>query len=191
MVERIRLVLVGDSGVGKTSLINARMSGPMSTKPTIGCTTHTYTDQSEKIRVDIYDTAGQERFNSLVPVYIRGANCAFLVFDLSCRDSFDNIPAWSDRILQHCPPTTCHVLIGNKCDLENQAISEPDILKMARAIGANETFRVSAKTGEGVQDLFDWVLKSSAVSRDSEYLKDLSLNERADVLQPKRDNCKC
>lgn len=117
----LRIVLVGDADVGKSSICqalkgNAHEHGP---NLTIGAEFST-TITSHNVRFELWDTAGQERYRSLVPMYLRRADIYLLVFDLSRRSSFESIDDWLDLIRQHKHPV---ILVGNKLDLRPP---EPD-----------------------------------------------------------------
>ena len=94
-----KLVFVGDSGVGKTSLVERTVKNSFTENAdsTIGAAFHKYvlkTDDNMTVTFNIWDTAGQERYRSLGPIYYRGSDAAILVYDITNSQSFDNIDAW-------------------------------------------------------------------------------------------------
>lgn len=133
----VKVVAIGDSGVGKTSLIQMFEQAKFTDnfKPTIGA------DFSNKeididgkvVTLQIWDTAGQERYQSLGTAFYRGADCAFLVYDITNRWSFENLPNWKASFLQKsmvtAPESFPFMVIGNKADLE----------ETERAVNADES----------------------------------------------------
>lgn len=123
----LKIVILGDSGVGKTTLLQQYVTQKVSghSKPTIGA------DFSKKevmidnniVNLQIWDTAGQEKFQSLGYAFYRGADCCALVFDITSQKSFENLSRWKQGFLEHAgpqdPDTFPFVLIGNKVDKES------------------------------------------------------------------------
>ena len=124
----LKIVILGDSGVGKTTLLQQYVHNKANanTKPTIGA------DFSKKeIQVDgqvvtlqIWDTAGQEKFQSLGFAFYRGADCCALCYDLTNPNSFEALDKWKEGFIENAgpddPKTFPFVLIGNKLDMEGE-----------------------------------------------------------------------
>jgi len=134
----LKVILLGDSGVGKSSLMNRYVNESFITeyKATIGAdflTKHIQLD-SDSVTLQIWDTAGQERFQSLGIAFYRGADCCALVFDVNEEESFDNVATWREEFLhkagirdiEHFP----FVLLGNKTDVEEEKRQVMDFLLM-------------------------------------------------------------
>lgn len=159
-----RFVLIGDASVGKTSILN-RMSGKSfnaNESTTIGANYQLLTNDIDDVHVEIqlWDTAGQEKFRSLIPVYFRNAIGSLVVFDVTNRNSFENLDVWISTFKEFAGEETIIIIVGNKCDLENNIeVSEAEAIKWAEACGYLY-FCVSAATSEGLSDLFD------AISRE-------------------------
>ncbi|KNC55613.1 Rab11-1a [Thecamonas trahens ATCC 50062] len=119
-----RVVIVGDSGVGKSNLLTRFTSAAFShdTKSTIGVdfSDKTLTVQGEKVKAQIWDTAGQERYRGITQHYYRGATGALVVYDISSADSFDNAEFWLKEVRKHSSQEIVILLVGNKSDLEER-----------------------------------------------------------------------
>ena len=122
-----KLIIVGDSGVGKSSLLNRFSDDVYSDSyiSTIGVDFKIRTiDTNGKIcKLQIWDTAGQERYQSLGTAFYRGADCCFLVYDISNQTSLDNISVWKQSFLQKSmvvdPENFPFMVVGNKSDLDS------------------------------------------------------------------------
>jgi small GTP-binding protein len=124
-----KIALVGDSGVGKTSIIK-RYEYPdekiIKTDTTIGLdiTLRQYDNiGGDTVKLMIYDTAGQERFKSLMPSYFRGCAGIVLVYDVTNINSFRSLSYWLDEIQKNCNPGVFILLVGNKCDILHRIIN--------------------------------------------------------------------
>ena len=124
----LKIVILGDSGVGKTTLLQQYLSGKVisgNQKPTIGAdfTKKEVMIDNNLVTLQIWDTAGQEKFQSLGYAFYRGADCCCLVYDITNGKSFENLTKWKDGFIEHAgpddPKSFPFVLIGNKCDKEN------------------------------------------------------------------------
>ena len=117
-----KICLIGDSNVGKTSIINRYIKDNFSeTQPSIGACHNkkkVRLNSQEEIEIEIWDTAGQERFRTLTASYYRGAQGIIIVYDVSDRETFENVRTWIQEIEKYSKPGVCKVLVGNKCDKE-------------------------------------------------------------------------
>ncbi|KMZ65111.1 Ras-related protein Rab-25 [Zostera marina] len=118
-----KLVVIGDSGVGKTSLLSRFTKNEFSfnSRSTIGVefSTRTIRVQNKIIKAQIWDTAGQERYRAVTHAYYRGAVGAMLVYDIKNYESFVNLERWLKELRQHSDPDIVIMLIGNKADLRH------------------------------------------------------------------------
>ncbi|KAL1191963.1 Ras-related protein RABA4b [Cardamine amara subsp. amara] len=119
-----KVVLIGDSAVGKSQLLArfTRDEFSLDSKATIGVEfqTRTLVIDDKNIKAQIWDTAGQERYRAVTSAYYRGAVGAMLVYDMTKRESFDHIPRWLEELRAHADKNIVIILIGNKTDLEDQ-----------------------------------------------------------------------
>mmetsp|Transcript_32710 Transcript_32710/g.52355 ORF Transcript_32710/g.52355 Transcript_32710/m.52355 type:complete len:208 (+) Transcript_32710:38-661(+) len=155
----LKLLLVGDTGVGKTCLLMSFTSEEYDpdTRSTIGVDlkvkiVHV---RGKKIKLTIWDTAGQERFRTLTSAYYRGAQGVILVYDITRRDTFDNIREWLKEVdIFTTKENVIKVLVGNKIDLDkSRKITRNEGSEFARQYNML-FFEASAKTKLGVQDAF-------------------------------------
>ncbi|CAF3242470.1 unnamed protein product [Rotaria sp. Silwood2] len=119
-----KLLLIGDSGVGKTCVLLRFCDSAFSTTfiSTIGIDFKIRTIELDgrKIKLQIWDTAGQERFKTITTAYYRGAMGIMLVYDITSEKSFDNIKNWIRNIQEHASAEVERMLIGNKCDMQDK-----------------------------------------------------------------------
>lgn len=154
---RVKMVLLGSSGVGKSSLATRFVKGEFKDcQPTVGCAyqTHVLNVNGARLRFEIWDTAGQEKYHSVTPLYYRGAHAALLVYDISKRETFTRAQLWLKELeKQTIPDSTVVWLVGNKADLaQNRQVSAQEGQSLAedRGLGFTET---SALSGDHVNQL--------------------------------------
>lgn len=157
---KIKTVLLGDSGVGKTS-IAVRLARDVfndRAQPTVGAAFFTFVveNEADSIQFEMWDTAGQERYRSLAPMYYRGAEVVVLVFAVSDKQSFEAGERWlQDVRASGLGPTCTLVLVGNKADLtEEREVSSED----AEAFAAEQGMmyiETSAKTAHNVRKIME------------------------------------
>ena len=164
----IKILTLGDSRVGKTSIIlryiNKKFidTGQLSTIG-IDFKTKFIEKGGEKIKVTIYDTAGQERFRNIIKHYYKGANGVLLTYDITDKNSFKNLDFWIGDLKENADnfDDIFICLIGNKNDKkEEREVSIEEADKYAKEKNL-PFFEVSAKTGEGIQKLFNEIIKGA------------------------------
>jgi len=131
-----KVVLIGDSGVGKSNLLSrfTRNEFNLESKSTIGVEFATRSIQvdSKTIKAQIWDTAGQERFRAITSAYYRGAVGALLVYDLAKHVTYENVNVWLKELRDHADNNIVVMLVGNKSDLRHlRAVSTEDAKKFA------------------------------------------------------------
>lgn len=131
-----KVILIGDSGVGKTNILSRYIRDEFSieTKATVGvefgCKVIKQNDA--KIKVQIWDTAGHERYKSITNAYYKGSRGALIVYDISRRDTFLSIDKWIGELKNHGEADVCMILIGNKTDLqEYRQVTQEEAFKKA------------------------------------------------------------
>jgi small GTP-binding protein len=151
-----KVIALGASGVGKTSIVQRYSSGVFQQpNQTIGagyrrCTVNLATGP---ITLNVWDTAGQEKFHSLIPLYLRGADAAVIVFDVMAPRPAESLDKLYTQIRQHLDASVFLLLCGNKCDLLADEMEPEGVVAWAaaREIGY---FKTSAMTGQGIDQLF-------------------------------------
>mmetsp|Transcript_73826 Transcript_73826/g.102541 ORF Transcript_73826/g.102541 Transcript_73826/m.102541 type:complete len:144 (+) Transcript_73826:30-461(+) len=119
-----KMLLIGNSGVGKSCLLlrYAENSFNENFFNTIGVDfkLKTIRLEDQTIKLQIWDTAGQERFRTLTASYYRGAQGIIIVYDVTDRETFENVRTWINEIEKYSQANVCKILVGNKCDMEDK-----------------------------------------------------------------------
>jgi len=155
-----KFIIIGDTGVGKSCLLlqftDKRFQSvhDLTIGVEFGARLITLPVSKAPIKLQIWDTAGQESFRSITRSYYRGACGALLVYDVTRRDTFTNVKRWLDEARINSNPEMCITLVANKCDLDSKrVISTAEGEAFAQLHGLNFV-ETSAKTAEGVEEVF-------------------------------------
>jgi small GTP-binding protein len=153
-----RVVAIGDSSVGKTCLVSRLMEDrfDLNESMTVGANWQLYVQDfnSDRVELQIWDTAGQEKFRSLGPLYYRSAVGALVVFDITNRESFDHLELWIKAFTEVAGNEVRIVIAANKCDLDDRRkVSAKEAIEWGRSRGWM-VYETSAATGENVQAAF-------------------------------------
>ena len=187
--EHYKIVLIGEAGVGKTSIISqfieqifqedlqASTGGTFSSKSLI-------LDNGKTIKLDIWDTAGQEKYRSLTNLFYKDSNAAILVYDICRVESFEEIKNyWVKQIKESSVSNIILAIVANKCDLINkEKVDEEEARKFASEISAMY-FRTSAKESIGIDDLFFEIAKKCIGKEDVIIKKDESREDTINKMQ--------
>ncbi|KAM9410336.1 ras-related protein Rab-8B [Pholidichthys leucotaenia] len=177
----LKLLLIGDSGVGKTCLLFRFSEDAFNTTfiSTIGIDFKIRTIEldGKKIKLQIWDTAGQERFRTITTAYYRGAMGILLVYDITNDKSFDNIRNWIRNIEEHASSDVEKMILGNKCDMnEQRKVSKERGEKLAIDYGV-KFLETSAKSSINVEEAF-FSLTTAIMSRLSRKMNENSSSAR-------------
>ena len=159
-----KVLVIGDSSVGKSNLL-LRFSDNIFHEtflPTIGVDfkIKNVTVKDKSVKLNIWDTAGQERFKTITAAYYKGAHGILVVFDITDRESFNNVTNWLNEIKKNAGVNVVKILIGNKSDLEsNRKVSIEEAKKMAESQGM-VYLETSAKNRINVDESFMELTKS-------------------------------
>jgi len=155
-----KIVLLGESGVGKTTVVLRYINGNFSrTTPTISASfwTKKLVVNNTKITLQIWDTAGQERFKSMTSIYYRNAQAAILVLDVTDPKSFESVQYWVNELRSNAEDVFITIAV-NKIDIQNHKLDKTLVSEYAANIGA-PLFYTSAKENRGIEDIFDAIIK--------------------------------
>uniref|UniRef100_A0A6U3NLC3 Ras-related protein Rab-1A n=2 Tax=Ditylum brightwellii TaxID=49249 RepID=A0A6U3NLC3_9STRA len=153
-----KLVLIGDSGVGKSCLL-LRFADDAFTESyisTIGVDFRFRTVKIDKktVKLQIWDTAGQERFRTITSAYYRGADGIIMVYDVTSKDSFDHVNDWMKEVNRYASEGTCKLLVGNKSDrTADRVVTEEQAKEFADELGI-AFLETSAKSAKNVEEAF-------------------------------------
>ncbi|XP_037535488.1 ras-related protein rab7 [Nematolebias whitei] len=199
----LKVIILGDSGVGKTSLMNQYVNKKFSNqyKATIGADflTKEVMVDDRLVTMQIWDTAGQERFQSLGVAFYRGADCCVLVFDVTAPNTFKTLDSWRDEFLiQASPRDPEHfpfVVLGNKIDLENRQVTSKRAQAWCLSKNNIPYFETSAKEAINVEQAFQTIARNALkqeteVELYNEFPEPIKLggNDRA---RPSAESCSC
>jgi len=155
---QFKLVLLGESAVGKSSLVLRFVKGQFHEfqESTIGAAflTQTVCLDDTTVKFEIWDTAGQERYHSLAPMYYRGAQAAIVVYDITNADTFERAKSWVKELQRQASPNIVIALAGNKADLTTNRIVEYDEASAYAEENSLLFMETSAKTALNVNDIF-------------------------------------
>jgi small GTP-binding protein len=154
----LKYIIIGDSAVGKSNILTQYVYEKFSEEfqSTLGVefAAKNAVIDNKIYRIQIWDTAGAESFRSITRAYYKNSVCAFIVYDITKRETFENVQVWLDDIKNQCPQTVLLVLVGNKLDLENERqISYEEGESFAQKNNMY-FFETSAKTGVNIENLF-------------------------------------
>lgn len=158
MSPTVKVVLIGDARVGKTSIMESFVNKTFNESyiTTIGVDFRfkDIESNSEKVKLQIWDTAGQECFRSIVSAYYRGADVIVFVYDVTHMESFNNISKYIEEAKKYCSDKTPFCLVGNKSDRADSVVSDSDVDSMLNTYNMIYSYKVSAKSNFSTDALF-------------------------------------
>lgn len=200
----LKVIILGDSGVGKTSLMNQFVNKKFSNqyKATIGADflTKEVIVDDRVVTMQIWDTAGQERFQSLGVAFYRGADCCVLVFDVAAPTSFKSLESWRDEFLIQASPRDPEnfpfVILGNKVDLESRTVSAKRAQQWCQSKNGIPYFETSAKEALNVELAFQTIARNALAQETevelyNEFPDQIKLNANEGSRGRDGDNCAC
>jgi small GTP-binding protein len=193
--QLIKVMLLGDSTVGKTSLLTV-LSGkpfPENFMTTVGvsCITSYFDVGTQKVRLQIWDTAGQERFRSIPRTYFVHSDGFILVYDVTLLDSFTNMSNWVTTT-RNQSSSTIKLIIGNKADLETERrVPKDKGEELAARLGAR-FFETSALSGYNVKEAFNCVAELLLIEKGQEITQsETPAVQRSVTLEAKKKKSRC
>ena len=160
---KLKLIVIGDSGVGKTNIIKRYISNTFTidTKSTVGVEffTKTFKINEDILKLEIWDTAGQERYKAITSAYYRGSRGALIVYDISRIETYNNVDKWITELKEKVEGSFKLLLIGNKSDLkEERKMSIETAMHKARQLNV-PLMETSAFNSTNIKKAFETILK--------------------------------
>lgn len=161
-INIIRIILLGNVNIGKTSLCNKLKNKEFNYEyhSTIGVDFHTIYHKHNNIdyKLQIWDTAGQEKFRSLVSCYFRKSNIIIIMFDIHASDAYTDILYWRELANQHANPNSKIILVGNKCDLQINA--DMNVINEYAIANHFPIINISVKTDKSFTNLLNLIIEN-------------------------------
>ena len=155
---KFKVVIVGDSGVGKTNLVKRFVTDSFNkdSKATVGVEfmCKNYSINGKIFKIEMWDTAGQERYKSITAAYYKGAKGAMIVYDVTNKESFDNVDKWHNEIKEKAAKTINIMMIGNKTDLVDNIQVTSDMSKSKATALEIPVMETSALDASNVKEAF-------------------------------------
>eukprot|EP01100_Stratorugosa_tubuloviscum_P007242 TRINITY_DN302_c3_g1_i1.p1 TRINITY_DN302_c3_g1~~TRINITY_DN302_c3_g1_i1.p1 ORF type:complete len:196 (-),score=59.72 TRINITY_DN302_c3_g1_i1:77-664(-) len=185
-----KLLFIGDSGVGKSCLL-IRFTDDSYTESyisTIGVDfkIKTLTIDGKTIKLQIWDTSGQERFRTITSSYYRGAHGIIIVFDLTDRVSFRNVLQWLSEVDRHANENICKMLAGNKCDLSNKIVITDEEVNEFTSAHEIDYIQCSAKNSTNVEQLFIQLAQKIVVVAKEKFDQSTNVNITSKTTEKKK-----
>lgn len=156
--KSMKLLMVGDSGVGKSCLllrfVDDKFNPSFITTIGIDFKIKTIDQDGRKIKLQIWDTAGQERFKTITSSYYRGAHGIIIVYDVTDQESFDNVNQWLQEIDRYGTSNVQKLLVGNKCDLTDKKVVDYAVAKEFADSRGLKLLETSAAESTNVEQAF-------------------------------------
>ena len=193
----IKVILIGDSGVGKTNIMSKFLKNQFmeNSKATVGVEfgSKLFNIENHKIKAQIWDTAGQEKYKAITGAYYKGSKGAFVVYDITRKETFDSIDKWINDLKMSGDPKLIIIIIGNKCDLEDKR----EVLKeqgeeKAKSFGC-AFLETSALSGDNIDKGFEMMISEifKKYGNDSNEDDELgSVEKGEDIKLDKKENQK-
>lgn len=181
-----KVVLCGSSTVGKTTIFSRIVNNhaDLETKSTTGASFASvqYEYQNQVLNINLWDTAGQEEYRSLVNIYFRESNAVLIIFDLTNHKSFEDVDVWIDQIYANCgEPLPAIIIVGNKSDLEDLRQVPQEEINIFSQNSKLPYYEVSAITGENINLLMENVAAISFKSINLAKTQSKSINKIVDI----------
>jgi len=186
-----KIILIGNPGVGKTCLVQRFKNGIFIERcgSTIGVdfATKTIKLDGKIVKLQVWDTGGQERFRTITQSYYRNANGIVIAYDITKRDSFKDIPHWIEDVRKYASTKSLKLLIGNKRDLNSgREVTEDEAKQLAAHYDIIDAIETSAKDATNVeeafmrmtQELIGFYETSSFLEDDETFAQNISLDSR-------------
>jgi len=161
--ETVKVLMLGESGVGKSSILNRFVDDKFSTNflTTLGVEykQKLYNINGKPVSIQVWDTAGQEKFRTISPIYYRKVDGVVLVFDITDQNSFESVDFWMKNLADHASEDIKIILVGNKIDLDEKRVVTEETAKGEADKYNVKYFEASAKIRHNIKELFLTIAK--------------------------------
>lgn len=201
-MEEVKVVLLGNSGVGKTSIINRFVfdkfneTTPASLSGALFSQTIIVPQNNIEVKFCLWDTAGQERYHSLAPRYYKDANIVLIIYDVTSTTSFEGAKNWLEEVKNKSRADATIMLMGNKADCVFEEEVDLETVQKFAEINFIKHVIVSAKDDTGISDVFQElayefskIIKKNAEERANGKTMNTSVRIKSGVSKPKKRCC--
>ena len=198
-----KIIIIGDSGSGKSNILSRYLNDEfnLESKNTVGVELGTkyLKIKGKGAKLQIWDTAGQERYRSITTSYYKGSHGCFIVYDIANEESFENVDKWYSEAVKTISENASIILVGNKCDLEDQR-------KITKEMGEEKAknlkcpfFETSAKTKINIEEIFQEITnniydkvgdKGENEMDNIDIVREDDPNKNVDINQPNKEEKK-
>ena len=192
-----KLILIGDSYVGKSNILLKYLKNQFNenSKTTVGVEfgTKNIIINNKRIKIQIWDTAGQERYRSITSAYYKGAKGALIVYDITRKNTFDNIDKWITDLKLNGDKNICIIILGNKSDLiDKREINKNDGIKKAEMY-KTAFLETSALNGDNISKAFDELIEQIVINNKNIFQDDNEneIDKGVNLNDEKNNNKKC
>ena len=195
---KFKVVIVGDTSVGKTNLVKRFINNSFSkeTKATVGVEfmSQSYIIDNKIYKVELWDTAGQERYKAITAAYYKGAKGALIVYDVTSKETFDNVDKWHNDLTTKGSPNINIVIVGNKTDLKDKIVINTDMSQKKAQFLQVPFMETSALDASNVKEAFYLLIQKmylSLINKSKEEKKPDNIEEGVNInLEKKEDEKK-
>ena len=189
---KLKIMILGDSMVGKTSLINRYVNDKFGERYlcTIGIDFQEkiISKNGKEVKLQIWDTAGQERYKNVTKSYFQASNGFIIAYDINCKESFNQVKYWIEQIKNMSDEKTKFILVGTKCDLDTREIEEEKGLNLAKKFGI-KFFETSAKLNINVNETFNSLVDDILLNYKETRRRSLMISSKKMKKQEKKNCC--
>ena len=189
----IQLLVLGDLSVGKSSFIyrfiEDKFNADSLTTTGLDLKTKDILIDNKQIRIQLWDTAGQEKFNSITKNLILRVQGIIILFDITNKESFNNLNVWIKTIKEQCGKNMPILIAGNKIDLEENRLVKAEEANLFKESGKIDYIEISCKTGENIKETIDIICKKIIASFTVKKDMSFSLDSSTLIVNKKKKCC--
>ena len=188
--EPIKIILIGDSGTGKTNLITVSAGYEFNSNAltTRACSfiQKTFIKNNKEVKVNIWDTIGQEKYRSLTKIFVKESKIVIFVYDITNKKTFESLTFWKETVNELLQDEPIFGIVGNKMDLYiNEQISEEELEKFSKDIGAKYLLTSAKTDSTSFTKFIDELLDDFLKKNPGERIQSFSLDPKAEKKKKK------